>query len=255
VLIAEAARSERGITLVETLVAISMGVIVIGATMAILTISLHQSTMLTDRIQADQASRTTMTKVVNALHSSCLAPGFTPVQAESGASKLIFVNAYSSIAAIPSASESVGEGAYKHVTEYVAGANGKIIDKAYPSTSVASWPEITFSNVASKTTVLGEHISQTGATPVFQYYKYAERSSSESENAAVSTLEPLLSKPATETLNATTAKQAASVLISFNTKPRNGDTRASRSVDLKNQVTFAFSAPSAETPIADSPCE
>jgi hypothetical protein len=196
-----------------------------------------------------------MTKIVNALHSSCLAPGFTPVQEKSGASKLIFANSYSSIAAIPSASESVGEGVYKHEIEFTPGvnSNGKLVDKAYPSTSVASWPTITFSGVASKTTLLGEHISQTGETPVFQYYKYAEKSSAEAENTPVGTLEAL--KPPAEGFNAVSAKQVASVLVSFNTRPRDGDTRSNRSVNLSNQVTFAFSAPAAETPIAAAPCE
>jgi type II secretory pathway pseudopilin PulG len=253
VLIADAARSESGFTLVEVLVAMVMGVIVIGATMAILTVALHQNVLLNDRVQANQASRTTMTKIVNALHSACLSPGFTPVQEKSTGSKLIFVNAYSSIAAIPSASESVSEGAYRHELEYVS-ATGKLVDKSYPSTSVASWPEIAFSGTASKTRVLGDHISQTGATPVFQYYKYAEKSA-ESASTGLGTLAPLLSKPATEEVNKTTAKEVASVLVSFNTKPKDNDTRTSRSVNLSSQVTFAFSAPAAETPVQGAPCE
>jgi Tfp pilus assembly protein PilW len=256
VLTADTARSQLGFSLVEVLVAILMGVIVIGATMAILTVALHQNVLLNDRVQSNQASRTTMTKVVNALHSACLAPGFTPVQEKSTGSKLIFVNAYSSIAAIPSASESVSEGAYRHELEYVSGSNGKLVDKAYPSTSVASWPEITFSGTASKTTVLGEHVSQVTTpvlTPVFQYYKYAEKSTVASENAAIGTLE--LVTPPAEGLKPTAAKEVASVLVSFNTKPRDNDTRSSRSVSLSNQVTFALSAPAAETPVLAAPCE
>jgi Tfp pilus assembly protein PilW len=253
VLTADTARSQLGFSLVEVLVAILMGVIVIGATMAILTVALHQNVLLNDRVQSNQASRTTMTKVVNALHSACLAPGFTPVQEKSTGSKLIFVNAYSSIAAIPSASESVSEGAYRHELEYVSGSNGKLVDKAYPSTSVASWPEITFSGTASKTTVLGEHVSQVGTTPVFQYYKYAEKSTAASENAAIGTLE--LVTPPAEGLKPTAAKEVASVLVSFNTKPKDNDTRSSRSVSLSNQVTFALSAPAAETPVLAAPCE
>jgi Tfp pilus assembly protein PilW len=253
----DAGRSQLGFTFVETIVALLMGVIVIGATLAILTISLHQNTMLTDRVQADETSRTTMTKLVDALHSACLSPGFTPVQAESTATKLIFVNAYSSIAAIPSASESAGEGAYRHVVEFVAGANnnGKFVDKAYPSTSVASWPAITFSGTASKTTVIGEHVFLPPSSAFFQYYKYAEKASLASENAPVGTLVPVLAKPTTEELSKVGAAQTAAVLVSFNTRPKNNDIRASRSVNTSSQVTFAFSAPNSETPIVDAPCE
>jgi Tfp pilus assembly protein PilW len=254
-LIRDAARSELGFTLVELLVAMAMGVIVIGATMAILTVSLHQSSLLTDRVQADQTSRTTMTKIVDALHSSCLAPGFTPVQKESTASKLIFVNAYSSLAAIPTATENAGEGAYRHELEFVPGtnSNGKFVDKAYPSTSVSSWPEIAFSNTASKTTALGEHLTQAESGAVFQYYRYAEKSSAASENTAVGTLEAVT--PPAGGLSVASAKQIAAVLVSFNTRPKDNYTRTGRSINLSNQVTFAFSAPAAETPVTDSPCE
>lgn len=253
-LIADTARSESGFTLIEVLVAAVMGVVVIGATMAILTVALHQNILLTDKVQADQTARTTMTKIVNALHSSCLASGFTPVQEKSTASKLIFVNDYSSIAAIPSASESASEGAYKHEIEFEP-SKSRFVDKAYPSTSVASWPEITFSSTASKTTVLGERISPVTVKKrelTFQYYKYSVNSTTGSE-AALSTLTEV--EPPSGGLTATTAKEIAAVQVSFATAPKSGDKRASRTITLSNQVTFAFSAPAAETPISDAPCE
>jgi type II secretory pathway pseudopilin PulG len=256
----EALRSDRGATLIEVLVAASMSVLVAGALMGILTISTHQSKLLTDRVQANRTARTTMNKLVNPLHSACLAAGFAPIRSpaagrESGPSKLIFVNAYTTAAAIPSATEKPGEGAYLHEVEYSA-ASHKLIDKAYPSTSVASWPEITFS-ATSKQTVLGENVFPTEiapkeAAPIFEFYKYAEKASAESATAPVGTLE---SMGKATVLTETTAKQAASVLIRFTMQPVDGDTRASRGVALSNQVTFAFSAPGAETPITDAPCE
>jgi Tfp pilus assembly protein PilW len=247
------ARSERGFTLIETLVAMVTGLVVTGALFAILEVSLHQNARITDKVQADQVSRNTMNKVVDALHSACLSPGFTPVQSGSTANKLIFQNAYSSKAAIPSASEgtaeSVAEGAYKHEMELET-STGKLIDKAYPSTSISAWPTIVYSTTA-KTTVLGEHISQTGSTPVFEYLRYKKASNSESENVPIGTLEAI-SPP---TASATAAKEVAAIVVSFNTSPSDANTKLNRSVDLKSQVTFAFSAPGAETPVSDAPCE
>jgi hypothetical protein len=256
----EALRSERGATLIEVLVAASMSVLVAGALMGILTISTHQSKLLTDRVQANRTARTAMNKLVNPLHSSCLAAGFAPIRSPaakpSEENRLTFVNAYTTAAAIPSATEKPGEGAYLHEVEYVP-ATHKLIDKAYPSTSVASWPEITFS-ATSKQTVLGENViptpetSPTKTAPIFEYFKYADTASAESATAPVGTLTSFGEKAK---LTEEQAKQAASVLIRFTMVPVNGDTRASRSVALSNQVTFAFSAPGAETPITDAPCE
>jgi Tfp pilus assembly protein PilW len=246
------ARSERGFTLIETLVAMVTGLIVTGALFAILEVSLHQNARITDKVQADQVSRSTMNKVVDALHSACLAPGFAPVQAGSTANKLIFDNAYSAKATIPNASEgtaeSVAEGVYKHEFEFIPASN-RLEDTAIPSTSTTSWPVIVFSGTPKKT-VLGEHISQTGATPVFQYLKYSTKSSSESANTAVSTLESVAAP-----ITSITAPEVASVIVSFTASPSDANTKLNRSAELSSQVTFAFSAPGAETPISDAPCE
>ncbi len=246
----EALRSERGFTLIEVLVAASTSVLVAGALMGILTISTHQSKLLTDRVQANRTARTAMNKLVNPLHSACLAAGFAPIRSPtakpSSSTRLVFVNAYTAAASIPSATEKPGEGAYLHEVEYVS-ATKKLIDKSYPSTSVASWPEITFSSTATQS-VLGEHVTQTE----FEYYKYNTTASAESSTASVSTLTSLGKNV---TLTETTAKEVAAVQIRFTMTPVNGDVRASRSVAMSNLVTFAFSAPGAETPIVDGPCE
>jgi hypothetical protein len=129
------------------------------------------------------------------------------------------------------------------------------VDTAYPSTSVASWPEITFSSTASKTTVLGERISQTvfgGEKLTFRYYRYNTQATTGAE-APVSTLQEV--KPPAGGLTTTGAKEIASVQVAFIAAPKNGDTRASRTITLSNLVTFAFSAPAAENPISDAPCD
>ena len=49
------------------------------------------------------------------------------------------------------------------------------------------------------------------------------------------------------------AEPAASVLINFKASPTSNVT--SRAIELSNQVTFAFSAPAAESPVEGAPCE
>ena len=123
---------ESGFTLIELLVAMVTGIIVTGALFAILEVSMHQTARVTDVTQANQLGRTTMTHIVDELHSACIAAEQKPIQVGSGASTLIFVDAYSEKAEIPSA----------HKDEIIwEEATGKMIDKTYISTG-GSWPEI-----------------------------------------------------------------------------------------------------------------
>jgi hypothetical protein len=259
---APALRGEGGFTLVETIMAMITGVIVIGALFAILQVSLHQTAAISNIVQADRQGRTAMTKVVNELHSACLAPKFIPVQSGSKATELRFVNAYSNLAVIPSAAASAGEGAYEHRIKFVTVAGkGRLVDEAYPSLSTSSWPKFEFNKTApSKTTLIGEAISETEKTPtekipVFQYYKYGKEYN-QTSGESVSTLEQLPAEP--------TPAQVAAVRVSFTTAPE--DTRfqaplsaktrvANEKIALSNQVTFAFSAPNAEEPVVAGPCQ
>ena len=250
------ALDERGFSLPEMLVALVMGVIVIGALFAILAVSLHQTAAISDNVQSNRQGRTVMTKIVNELHSACLAPDFTPVQTGSTATELRFVNAYSKEAVIPNAATSASEGAYEHRIKFeeTSGGQGKLVDSYYPSLSSSSWPNFTFSTTASKTIVLGSAISQTSGAALFQYYKYGLESQ-RGTNSAVSTLQELTAPPE--------AGKVAAVGINFTAAPE--DTRfqaplassrvAKEKIAFSNLVTFAFSAPNAETPVEAAPCE
>src|SRR4029077_920224 len=247
------ARDEQGFTLIETLVAIVTGVIVTGALFAILEVSLHQSARVVDVVQATQLGRRAMTKMPRELHSACLAPKFTPIQEKSGPNELIFINAYSNKAIIPTASESPAEGAYEHKIKY---ESNMLVDWAYPSTG-GSWPKFTFSKTASPTkgTRLGENISRSVTegkeVPIFQYYNYATESSSSSTTP----LGTLNTVAMTTPLSEEKAAEAASVLINFRAASADNNSALNRSIDLSNQVTLAFSAPNSEAVIEAGPCE
>jgi len=209
---------ERGLTLIELLVATLTGLIVSLAAFAILSTSLSQSARVADRVSADQRGRTAMEKIVLKLHSSCVAPETTPVEPGSEANKLLIV------------SQTGSQASFSKVTLhkiYLEG--GKLIDAAYPNTEAKPAPNWEFSGTPESTQTLLTGVTQTGATPVFQYYKYEGSE---------------LSKTALETpLNEKTAETTAAITVGFTTAPESGRADKSageRSVNLTDTVVLRF---------------
>jgi prepilin-type N-terminal cleavage/methylation domain-containing protein len=240
---------EDGFTLMELLVAMVAGVAVTGALFGVLEVSLHQTARLTDRVQATQLGRVAMTRVIDALHSTCISPEFRPVQEKSNGSELVFVNAYSSKAIIPTSEVSKHKIFWNKET-------GTLTDYSYPATEGA-WPKYTFSGTASPAsgTRIASNVAEAEEKgekiPIFQYFKYATTS----ESSALTPLSTIYPTRLTVPLSAKEAETVASVLVRFTALPSDGNTALNRGVEMRNQVTLAMSAPSSETPIEASPCE
>jgi Flp pilus assembly pilin Flp len=245
-------RDESGFTLIETLVAMISATVVVGALYAILIVAVDQTSKVTDTVYSTQAGRTTMTKLVDELHSACISSNFSPIQSGSNENRLIFFNAYTPNAEITSA--------YKHEIIWNK-TTGTLIEKRYTSNG-GSDPKFTFPTTYTEIR-LGENISKTAAAkpatekelPVFRYYRYTKTSSSLGANEALSTLSLLSPKTTEEELKTTELEEAAAVEINFKQAPLDKEITESRTVDFKNLVTLSFSVPNAETPIEDKPCE
>ena len=262
-------RQEHGFTLIETLVAMIAGVVVTGAILEIFVVSLHQTSRLTDYVQATQLGRSAMTHIVDELHSACISREFAPVQAKSSANELVFRNAYGEEAFLPNAKEAEtkeasltekkGAGVFEHQIVWSKSA-GTLTDYVYRTTS-GEWPTYTFpeitsthSNATPTTGIrLASNVTEaSGSTPIFRYYTYGE-TASESSSTAVSTLTEKLAP--TGGFTTEEAKKIAAVVVSFATAPIDGETALGRRAELSNQVIFSFSTPSSETTIKDGPCE
>jgi hypothetical protein len=259
----DAALDARGFTLIETLVAVLTGIVVTAALFAILEVSLHQSARAGDVVQASQLGRSTMTRMVDELRSSCLATEFVPIQEKSSNTELYFRNSYSEKAVPTTASE------HKIVWNEATGA---LTDFTYPSNG-GSWPAFTYSSTASPASgaLIGERIyaqgtisvknkegkSETIPTPIFRYYKYATTAGNveNDTNLPVGTLTPI-ELGSKETLGATKAGETAAVLISIRAGATDGlYTTKGGVADFSNQVTLAFAAPNPEKTIEDGPCQ
>jgi type II secretory pathway component PulJ len=274
-------RDDHGFTLMELLVSMLTATIVVGALFSILTISTGQTTLVADKVQANQLGRTAMTRIVDELHSSCLTAGFAPIQEKSNENELIFKNAYSEEAVLPNAKEAkvAGTGVFEHQIVWNSSAK-TLTDFIYKSTSgegpEAVLPTPDYSSTTheaanaepKKGVLLASNVTQTeesGGTkiPIFKYFKY-NTASAETSTTPDGTLTEIKSeyiplKKETEAglkeEKANSAENVSSVLISFRVAPVDGKAEHDQFIDLSNQVTLTLSAPNTETPIKYSACE
>lgn len=89
----EAIRDERGATMVEVLVATATGLVVLSALTTVIVVSLHGSARVTARVDATQRARIVVARVMQELHSACVAPKIAPIQAGSTGTALKFIHA------------------------------------------------------------------------------------------------------------------------------------------------------------------
>jgi hypothetical protein len=241
--------SDAGVTLVELLVGIISALVVMAALMGVLVVSQHQTSILTDVGQATQYGRTSMTRIVDELHSACIAKEFAPVQKESNSSKLIFIDAYSKEAEIKS-----GERTREDVITFNK-ESGTLTDETIPS-SGGEYPSFTFAGAPSKA-IIGSKISETSegakTKPVFTYYEYKKEVEAEGATGESSTLKKIESVPV-KGFSENEAKAVAAVGITFTAAPASGQETVGRSVNLNTLATLAFSAPNTEAEIKDGPC-
>lgn len=243
---------DSGVTLIELVVGIALSLIVMAALMAMIVTSQHQTSILRDVSQATQYGRTTMTRIVDELHSGCISEGFAPVQKGSSATKLVLVDAYSEKAEIEAGSTTR--------EDELAYENSKLVDTMRASTG-GSAPEFTFAESPTSKVTIGTHISKSTAlereakktATIFRYYKYRS-SLKESEVNEPSDLLEELSVPA-EGLSAGEAKEVAAVGINFIAAPADGMETVGRTATFSTIVTLAFSVPSAENKVVDGPCK
>ncbi len=162
---------ERGFTLVEMLVGMLIGIVVVGATYAILQTTLLESSRVFSRVDATQRSRLAMENIESLLHSSCVTEGVTPIYSnttasvgpilQSNGSQLNFVSRYGG-AANPTP-----------VLHSIALSSGNLTDTTY-NVSGGSAPAWTYSTTPASTNSLLTNVAQSGTKPVFQYFGYTQ---------------------------------------------------------------------------------
>jgi len=239
-------RSERGLTLVELLVALAMSTIVITAASAMIIAGLQTTTQVTQRTTALGTARTGIEALLAQLNSGCLVAGVSPMLAStttgispvvsSDASDLVFVS-------------GTGDSATATPTEHVVTVkNGALIDSAYSYTgnaaSIATPSAWTFATSPAQVLNLAQHVT-TGSGPMFSYYAYTNYQTGTDSllNA------PVLSTP----LTSTTAPTVAEVDLDIRFAPPGSNYNSTTTSELEDSAVFSLTAQ--DTSSQNEPCE
>ena len=247
---------EHGFTLVEMLVAMVAGIVVVGALVALLTISLDQETQITDRVQDDRAGRSAMNVMLEELHSSCTgfgsiaiqAPSTTPVSplAAIGPLNLWFLSAYGN--------SSSGEASVKAVVEHdIAWSltkttkSGETLGTLYDywfkgSGESPNWSFGTLSTAnATKRITLATNVIPGTTSTIFHYSRY------DTTAADTETYGKLVEVPGSEVANYAANRKVAEVTISYKQAPEDGDTRAGHVATFQGSAVLRLTPPEAAT--------
>jgi Prokaryotic N-terminal methylation motif len=248
-------RDEHGFTLVELLVAMVAGVVVVFALVALMTISLHQETQITDRVQDDRAGRSAMNVMLEELHSSCTgfgsvaiqAPSTTPVSplAAIGPLNLWFLSAYGNSTSGAASVEKVVEhditwSATK--TSNTKEALGTLYDYSFTGSGESpNWLFGTLSTAnAKKRVVLATNVVPGAESTIFHYYRY-------DTTPTDATYGKLVPVAASEVATYAANRKIAQVTISYSQAPEDGDTRAGHVASFNGSAVLRLTPPEVGT--------
>jgi Tfp pilus assembly protein PilW len=249
--LAQRLRDERGFTLLELLVATVAGIVVTAAMGAIVVVAVHFTSSTTDRVDANQEGRVAMTKITQALQSSCVSAGVPPIQPNSDANDLIFLSALSDAPSIyPNLlTVQLSGGALTMLTDAnvgstggtgATGSTGATGTTAVDGWTVTSTPTISFTLLqhASNAVVSGTTV------PVFQYFTY---------NSTTGTISNNVTPGSGQTLGANAAN-VVEVVISYQALPTDNWNAGGRPANISDSVVLRLTPASASGATGYAPC-
>jgi Tfp pilus assembly protein PilW len=223
---------ERGSTIIELLVGMSMGVVVLAGLSLLIIGTLHGNARVDARVEATQDARLTVTNIIEELHSACISPQVAPVRETSSGTKLIFWHAATGetekVQPIPVRSEIYYEGGTLYQT-----------DKAK---SGGTSPEWTFASTGTTRKLITNVAPVEGTTSIFNYFRY------EKGAPATSALATPLSK--------TGAEETVLVTVDLEAEPRTHPIKdAGSSAVVSDSATLRLTPPSFNEGAAALPCQ
>ncbi|MGA8744502.1 MAG: hypothetical protein WB507_01380 [Solirubrobacterales bacterium] len=221
---------ESGTTLVELLVATTAGVVVMFAISAMVIVSLRETDRVNTHVDATQRGRIVLNRVIEELHSACIAPEIAPVRKLSNGNMLEFIHQTGSAVSLAP------------ILTKVSLSSGIVSQSNYASTG-GSAPNWTFSGTPSSTEQIMTNVSPTApSTSIFHYYSYT--------NGVVTEI------PVTTELGKENAERTVEVKMTLTAGPLNTPVEDSNAAaNLTDAALLRFSPAPYNTTAANLPCQ
>jgi prepilin-type N-terminal cleavage/methylation domain-containing protein len=222
-------RQERGFTLVEMLLALTVGMVLIIAAYGLMDASGVQAVRVTDRVDTTQRARLAMDEITRQLRSQvCLAAGTASIT--DGRDNSITFYSYT------------GSGAYvpvRHTITYDPQSH-TIVESDYSGTGAP--PGTTYPAQPTATRTLLTDAWSVGTSPVFAYYAWS----------STGTVAPSVQLPTP--LTAADALRTVRVTVQFTAQPKDKPTSV-ESTTLQDEVFSRTADPNGQSGPGLPPCE
>jgi prepilin-type N-terminal cleavage/methylation domain-containing protein len=206
-------RDQRGFSLVELLVTMAAGTVVTSTIVLITTVALHNQDRIARRVDANQRARPVMTRMIQELHSACVAPRIVPVLAGSTGTSITFLSQPgATVTPTPDKHVITLTGTTLSESAFPATAGSAPGPWTFSSTQLPGYPRQLLTNVSAPSGVM------------FRYFAFV--------NGQLSTT------PLPTPLDSTYAALTAIVQISFASSP----TKGASNFDPKSPLNFTDSA-------------
>ncbi len=243
-----ALRREEGMTLIELIVAMSLGIIVTGIALSLLNFTTADVTRITERVHVDQTGRVALEKLMLALHSSCVATKAEPIRSGSTEKVLRFVSETSEVNKYGEPSSSLPTIRLHEVIYTPASGKieGTLTEKSWPSTGVP--PKYEFNEKATPTTrILLTGIKQTEnekkeLVKLFRYYRYYKTTDTKPTLGELDPTEYVLNTKASTTEQKEEAAQIAKVTVTMTAVPEGKENKENTSLGNGRPVALEDSA-------------
>ena len=190
-------RDERGFTLMELMVATTVGVAVLLGAGTLSSALLHAQTRISDRTESIARGRTAMEQIVQQLRSQvCLGPGY-PAITYGDDTHITFYADLANRTFVPEQRD-------------LQFASGALTERDYPGTATGALPPFTFARTPSRTRVILDRMQVQPGVPFFRYYAFDGNNPIRPAR--------LLATP----LNANDAQRVVQVTVAFQALPSRG---------------------------------
>jgi hypothetical protein len=256
-----AARDARGYTLIELLIAASLGITITMIGFSALYFVQTNVSHADEQVHIDQTGRVVLENLMLELHSGCIAPKAKPIQANSTGSILKFVNARAEAPRTEAGKEEAHVKPYLHEVIYEE-SKEKLYEKKWEGEETESGSgEYKFNGTPTER-LLAKHVVPLWETPehkatlpIFRYYRYYEEGDAGYEAGKLNET-PLTTPLSSNQSEKNAAVKVAKVTVSFSIAPsaKNNNSKLLEPVALEDSAVYRLTpASTAESP-APQPC-